>query len=140
MRLDLLTIQMEVEKHFGFRINVKSRRRNIVDARRLYFRLAREFTTHGLYRLGASMDRDHATALFAIRTCKDICAVDKEFNAKYLTLRRKLEIKNSEKYKKNLFVTPRVVHPGRFRYGKTKSISKVFNQRGYITKQRNELH
>jgi len=134
MRLELYTIQMVVEDYFGFRINVKSRRRHLVDARRLYFRLAREFTTHGLYRLGASMGRDHATALFAIRTCKDICKVDKDFNAKYLTLRKKLEIKNSERYKKNLFVAPRYVHPGRFRYGQNKSIREIFNKRGQATK------
>ena len=140
MRLELYMIQNVVEDHFGFKINVKSRRRNLVDARRLYFRLAREFTTHGLYKLGASMGRDHATALFAINSCKDICAIDKEFNAKYLNLRRKLEIKNSERYKKNLFVTPRYIHPGRFRYGQNKSIRQIFNQRGQATKQRYKLY
>ena len=133
MRVELAIIQKTVEDYFGFQINKKSRQRHLVDARRIYFRLAREFTNYGLVRIGKSMDKDHATALFMIRTCKDICKVDKEYRAKYLTLRKKLEVINSKAYRKNIFIAPRRVHPGRFLklgYGKTKSIREIFNQRG----------
>ena len=143
MRIELATIQMVVEQHFGYGINVRSRKRHLVDARRLYFRLAREFTNYSLHRLGKSMDLDHATVLFAINSCKDICKVDIEYKGKYLTLRRKLEQINSLKFKKTLYEKPRVLHPGRFRklgYGKAKPIREIFDQRGQATKQRNELY
>ena len=140
MKLELYTIQNKIEQHFGFKINVKSRRRNFVDARRLYFRLAREFTQQSLFIIGKTMDRDHATALFAVRTCKDICKVDRNFNAKYLTLKKELEILEKETHKKNLFSVPKFIHPGRFRYDKIKSISKIFNKRGHSAKQCYELH
>jgi len=143
MKLDLIIIKKATDDFFGFNISKKSREAHLVDARRLYFRLARELTNLSLVRIARSMDKNHATAIHMIRTCKDICEVDKEFNAKYLTLREKLENLKNQEYKKTIFNTPRKIHPGRFKklgYGKTKSFREIFNKGGQAPKQRNEIY
>ena len=142
-KVDLQTIKINVERYFGFNINVRCRERHIVDARKMYFSLCRDFTKSSLILIGRSMDRDHATALHNIRSCKDLRKTDPEFNEKYIALYRRLSMLKSDSWKFKAYNAPKVIHPGRFLklgYGKTKSISKVFNQRGYTPKQRYELY
>lgn len=143
MNIELLHIQKIVENHVGFRITKQTRKRHVVDARRIYFRLSREFTKYSLASIGFSMDKDHATALHGIKTCKDLCKTDKEFKRKYLILRNQLMQINSLEFKKTIFSPPRAVHPGRFlklNYGKSKSIRQVFDKGGQAAKQRCKLY
>jgi hypothetical protein len=142
-KVDLQTIKLTVERYFGFNLNVRCRERHIVDARKMYFSLCRDFTKSSLMLIGRSMDRDHATALHNIRSCKDLRKTDAEFNEKYIALYRRLSMLKSDSWKFKAYNVPKVIHPGRFLklgYGKTKSIRKVFNQRGYTPKQRYELY
>lgn len=142
-KLDLQLIKLTVERYFGFTLNVRSRERNIVDARKIYFGLSRKFTKSSLSLIGRSMDRDHATALHNIRSCNDLRKTDPEFNEKYIALYRQLSIYKSDSWKFKAYNAPKVIHPGRFiklGYGKTKSLRKVFNQGGQTPKQRYELY
>ena len=142
-KLDLQLIKLTVERYFGYNLNVRCRERHIVDARKIYFGLCREFTKTSLMLIGRSMDRDHATALHNIRSCKDLRKTDPEFNEKYIALYRQLSVFKSDSWKFKAYNAPKVIHPGRFRklgYGKTKSIREVFNQGGQAPKQRYELH
>ena len=142
-KLDLQLIKLTVERYFGFTLNVRSRERNIVDARKIYFGLSREFTKSSLSLIGRSMDRDHATALHNIRSCNDLRKTDPEFNEKYIALYRRLSMFKSDSWKFKAYNVPKVIHQGRFiklGYGKTKSLRKVFNQGGQTPKQRNELY
>lgn len=136
--MDLHQIQLIVERYFALKINVKSRRRHLVDARKMYFGLCRDFTKHGLAVLGNSLKRDHATALHNIRSCKDLRQTDPDFNRNYIDLYRQVSDLQSKGWEKPLLlIVPKVIHPGRFRklgYVKTKSIRKVFNQRGQTSK------
>jgi len=138
--MELQQIKLIVERHFGMNINVKSRERYIVDARRIYFNLCRDFTKKSLMLIGRSMDRDHATALHNIRSSRDLRKTDPDYNKKYIDLYRQVSLLDSNKSKFKTVEIPKYIHPGRFRYGKTKSLRKIFDQRGQITKQRNELH
>ena len=131
--VDLQLIKLTVERYFGYNLNVRCRERHIVDARKIYFSLCREFTKSSLMLIGRSMDRDHATALHNIKSCKDLRKTDPEFNEKYIALYRQLSVFKSDSWKFKPYNAPKVIHPGRFRnlgYVKTKSIRKVFNQRG----------
>ena len=141
--MELQIIKLAVERHFGFNINVRCRERHIVDARKMYFSLCRDFTKKSLMLIGRSMDRDHATALHNIRSCKDLRKTDPDFNRNYIALYRQLSMLKSNAWKFKAYNAPKVIHPGRFLklgYGKSKSIRKVFNQRGQAPEQRYELY
>ena len=45
--MELQQIKLIVERHFEVNIDVKSRRRHLVDARKMYFGLCRDFTKYG---------------------------------------------------------------------------------------------
>jgi hypothetical protein len=64
-----------------------------VEARTMYFSLAREFTTLSLADIGKSIkpQKDHATVLYSIRKAKDAIRFDKEFRQKLDNLRSKVE-------------------------------------------------
>lgn len=134
--MELQSIKLTVEEYFGCFINVKSRRRYIVDARKIYFGLCREFTKYSLATLGQSMDRDHATALHNIRSCMNLIETDKDFRDKYIALYKRVSKLKRNQWIPERVIIPSVIHPGRFRYGQIKSIRKIFNKRGQATKQR----
>ena len=64
-----------------------------VEARTMYFSLAREFTTLSLADIGKSIkpQKDHATVLYSIRKAKDAIRFDKTFRQKLDNLRSKVE-------------------------------------------------
>lgn len=64
-----------------------------VEARTMYFSLAREYTTLSLADIGKSIKprKDHATVLYSIRKAKDAIRFDKRFRQKLDNLRSKVE-------------------------------------------------
>jgi hypothetical protein len=64
-----------------------------VEARTMYFSLAREYTTLSLADIGKSIKpkKDHATVLYSIRKAKDSIRYDKPFRQKLDNLRSKVE-------------------------------------------------
>jgi len=138
--MELRQIQLIVETYFDLKINVKSRRRDIVDARKMYFGLCKNFTNYGLVQMGYSLNKNHATALYNIVSCKDLRQTDIDFDRKYLALYKKISFLQSNKWKPKTYTLPKVIHPGILRHADKKSIRKIFNKRRSITKQRYELH
>jgi len=138
--MELIQIKTKVENHFGFFINVKSRKRHLVDARKIYFKLCRELTKKSLTEIGRSMELDHATALHNIRGCKDLFQTDPEFKRNYIILFREVNQLRLNKWKIPKAEIPKFIHPGYLRYADKKSIRKVFNQRRSFAKQRYELY
>jgi len=138
--MELIQIKTKVENHFGFFINVKSRKRHLVDARKIYFKLCRELTKKSLTEIGRSMERDHASVLHNIRSCKDLFQTDPEFKRNYIILFRELNQLRLNKWKIPKAEIPKFIHPGYLRYADKKSIRKVFNKRGPTPKQRYELY
>lgn len=138
--MELQQIQRKVENHFGFFINVRSRKRYLVDARKIYFHLCREFTKKSLSEIGRSMERDHASALHNINSCKDLIKTDNEFKRNYIILFKEVNQLKSNEWKTPKAIIPKFIHPGFLRYADKKSIRKVFNKRGPTPKQRYELY
>jgi len=60
-----------------------NRSRDIVDARMIYCAVARQEGGYTLKQIGESLNRDHATALHAIKNYKVLSTVDKKVKADY---------------------------------------------------------
>lgn len=60
-----------------------NRSRDIVDARMIYCAVARQEGGYTLKQIGESLNRDHATALHAIKNYKILSTVDKKVKAEY---------------------------------------------------------
>ena len=70
-----------------------NRSRDIVDARMIYCAVARKEGGYTLKHIGETLNRDHATALHAIKNYKILSTVDKKIKADYnkgVTLYRQL--------------------------------------------------
>jgi hypothetical protein len=95
--MDIKMIKKVVTESTGIDLNDKklnSRRiSENVEARTMYFSLAREFTTLSLADIGKSIKprKDHATVLYSIRKAKDAIRFDKSFRQKLDNLRSKVE-------------------------------------------------
>lgn len=95
--MDIKMIKKVVTEATGIDLNDKklnSRRvSENVEARTMYFSLAREYTTLSLADIGKSIKprKDHATVLYSIRKAKDAIRFDKRFRQKLDNLRSKVE-------------------------------------------------
>ncbi len=70
--MELKQIRELVEAELKTDISTKSRRREIVYARDLYFKLARDYTNSSYSQIGKEVSRDHATAMHGYKTCTDV--------------------------------------------------------------------
>ena len=60
-----------------------SRKREIVDSRMIYFVVARNLGGYTLSELGKSVNRDHATVMYAIRNYDHLSGYDESMKHKY---------------------------------------------------------
>ena len=61
----------------------KSRQRDIVDARHIFFKLLRDYTSWSTPLIGSLLDRDHCTVLHALNKCESLIRVDRNFHDKF---------------------------------------------------------
>ena len=85
------TIKQLVENYFKIQLNSKTRRREYVEARAIYYKLLRENTRMSLASIGKTMNRDHATALHSIRKIEDWLQFDKQLRQDYNTLNARVQ-------------------------------------------------
>lgn len=85
------TIKKLVENYFKIELNSKTRRREYVEARAIYYKLLRENTRMSLASIGKTMNRDHATALHSIRKIEDWLEFDKQLKQDYNTLNARVQ-------------------------------------------------
>ena len=94
-------IRRLVEKDQNCKISVKSRRRNLVEARHIYCLIVRKYTDYSLAIIGKEINRDHATVLHSIRRAKEFLQYDQDFKVKFNNLENKfkaLTVNNFDKY------------------------------------------
>jgi hypothetical protein len=77
------TLKEIVSGVFNVDISLKDRRRNSVDARRIYSKVLRE-RGYTFESIGDSLDRDHATIIHYISSVDTILAYDKGLRDKYI--------------------------------------------------------
>jgi len=91
MKLKLIkeTVGSYLDINFNDKKIIKSRRREYVEARMLYFYISKDLTKCSLSKLGATLkpNKDHATVLNNINKSKDLIKYNKEFKRKYDDLR-----------------------------------------------------
>ena len=76
--MELEQIKNIVDKVVGFDITAKKRQIEYVDARRIFYKIARTKTKHSFASIGNCLNRDHATALHGIKQF-DILISQSEF-------------------------------------------------------------
>lgn len=72
-----------VNDFFGFDISIKSRKRQIVEARMMYAKLMSRYTNFSLSDIGRLIGKDHATIIHYLRNFKNIKKQDQEFSTKF---------------------------------------------------------
>jgi len=82
-----LFVYRTVCDHFGIDIQNKTRRRNYVDARRIYFKILKELNpVRSLNSIGKSLDRakfDHATVLHHLKEIDHFLSFEEDLEIKY---------------------------------------------------------
>jgi hypothetical protein len=64
--VDLKHIMNFVQSNLDVDLSVKTRQREHVEARALYFKLCRDFTSKSFYDIGKSLNKNHATVIHAV--------------------------------------------------------------------------
>ena len=85
------TIKEIVENYFKIKLDSKTRIRQYVEARAIYYKLLRENTRMSLADIGKTTSRDHATALHSIRKIEDWLQFDKQLRQDYNTLNARVQ-------------------------------------------------
>ena len=106
-------IKEAVESAFNTSINVKSRRREIVYIRSIYYKLCKDFTKESLDAIGKHVNKDHATVLNGLKIFNNIIDNfwEKELFDVYLNIKDhiktkiSLEVKNydADKFYRNKY-------------------------------------
>ncbi len=68
-----------------------SRKRALVQYRKIAMHLAREMTSHSLAELGTLFDRDHTTVLHAVTSSERLLAEKAEFYERYMKIQRAIQ-------------------------------------------------
>ena len=90
MELEIKYLKKLVEKKNGVKLGVKTRKREVVFARRMYYKLMKEFYRKmSLDSIGKTLPlkQDHATVLYQIKQFEIDYAQDKLFRSKYNSIR-----------------------------------------------------
>ena len=130
-----LFVYRTVCDHFGIDIQNKTRRRNYVDGRRIYFKILKELNpVRSLNSIAISLDRikfDHATVLHHLKEIDYFLGIEKDLALKFSNI---LEIcMNFKKENKN------IVFVNNLKY-EFKSLREVSGQRGQNASVSNEVY
>lgn len=85
-------IKKLVIENTGIDIDNPVRKRAFVEARAIYYKLLREYTSLSLSEIGNYVKKDHATVIHGIKNLNDWCDVDIGLKNKYLNIRSGLDV------------------------------------------------
>ena len=101
-------IKKLVEQETNNSLNTKTRKRDIVYTRAVYFKLCRIHTQQPLSNIGRPVGRDHATVLHGIRLFDNVLI---EYEQSYLELFTKLDEQIRKQTGKKLRHTQKLLNP-----------------------------
>ena len=84
--MELEKIKELVEDYYGLDLNIKSRKKIYVQARAIYYYIAREFTGNSLKSIGEIVGKDHATVLYFLSEITYMRKFDSNFNENFYEL------------------------------------------------------
>ncbi len=87
----ILDVTAEVSGYTKDQLLSGSRKRALVQYRKIAMHLAREMTNHSLAELGSFFDRDHTTVLHAVNSSQDLLAERTEFYQRYMKIQRAIQ-------------------------------------------------
>ena len=85
-------IKKLVIENTGIDIDNPVRKRAFVEARAIYYKLLREYTSLSLSEIGKYVKKDHTTVIHGIKNLNDWCDVDIGLKNKYLNIRSALDV------------------------------------------------
>lgn len=116
MNTDIQRIKNTIESETGVNLNANTRKRNVVHARRMYYKILKLHTNMSLDAIGNTLklNQDHATVLHQIKMFDGDYKNDKSFNAMFRKIMNVLDgvIEASEEDKlkdKNLLLNSEVL-------------------------------
>lgn len=86
----ILTI---ISDELNLDLSRRTRKRDYVEGRFIYFDLCRNYLSLSLESIGATLGYDHCTVLHSLKQCKNLCEVDPVFRRKYDVLLMKVDEK-----------------------------------------------
>jgi chromosomal replication initiation ATPase DnaA len=89
------TVKSIIDSIVGVDIENSTRRVNVVDGRRMYYRYLREHTKMSFREIGLSLQnskRDHTTIMHSINTHINFCHVDKHYAKRYEDVKNTINI------------------------------------------------
>ena len=94
-KMNLTIIKNAVQSRFNIFLDVKSRRREHVYARAIYYKLAKDFTIEPLHAIGKEVNRNHATVVNGLKIFVNIIDNfwEKEYFNIYLDLKKHIKNK-----------------------------------------------
>ena len=87
----ILNVTAEISGYTTDQLLSGSRKRALVQYRKIAMHLAREMTNHSLAELGGFFDRDHTTVLHAVNSSQDLLAERAEFYQRYMKIQRTIQ-------------------------------------------------
>ena len=101
-KINSSTIKKAVESVFDTKLSIKTRKRNIIYMRAIYYKLCRNLTYESLYSIGERVNKDHATVINGLKTFDNLInkTWEKEYYNIYQNLNKNFEnrIKLNKKY------------------------------------------
>jgi|WetSurMetagenome_2_1015567.scaffolds.fasta_scaffold00157_6 chromosomal replication initiation ATPase DnaA len=91
------SIVLEVKKETGIDVlnERNSRRRNLVEARQLFFVMMTKFTRRSYSSISGILGMDHATINHSINTVRNLCDTDQEFKRKFEKIETHIKLLNN---------------------------------------------
>ena len=88
-------IKNSVQNTFNTFIDVRSRKREVVYMRAIYYKLCKEFTFESLVKIGKTINKDHATVIHGLKVFDNVInpTWEKSYYNKYLKLQEHLNTK-----------------------------------------------
>src|SRR5210317_18832 len=83
LNISTTTLRNIVNREFRVSINTKSRKREVVDARSVYFSICYHNLNMTLTSIGKTLGKDHATVLWAVKKADQMYEYDKIYRQKY---------------------------------------------------------
>jgi len=84
-------VQQLVEDYYKLNIKSKTRRREFVEARNIYFKLLRDNTLMTTAAIGKTMKKDHTTVLHSCKRMNEWLCYDKKIQNDYNILNKRLK-------------------------------------------------
>ena len=93
--MNSIAIRNIVNNTFNKRIQERTRRRDVVYPRAIYYKLAQDYSGESLVKIGKAVDKDHATVIHGLKLFENVINPlwEKDYHRKYLKLQEHMDIK-----------------------------------------------